>query len=102
MVKDVNHTKFIIFSIIILLFFISITMTSEAAYSIRVRKQWDKVTQDVGTINYLVYDTNISYINLTVVNGYTYSTSTKDITSASDRLLKIISRVRYTRTYKVY
>ncbi|MBS4534509.1 hypothetical protein GOQ29_02650 [Clostridium sp. D2Q-14] len=85
---------FLVISLIILSFSISI----QAAHAERVLKSWDHVER----VGYSPYNENFNYITLSYVNGYSYSTSTKNTTSSGDLLKGIYKRITYTRSYRVY
>lgn len=102
LIKNTNISKLIISLIAILLILTSISITTQAAYIVEVKTQWDQVTQNVGGLNPIIsYEVNAHYKQLRVINSYTYSTTSNDITTIADRLVKVISRIRYNRTYRL-
>lgn len=102
LIRNTNISRLIISLITILLILTSISITTQAAFIVEVKTQWDKITQNVGGINPIIsYETNVQYKQLRVINSYTYSTTSNDITTPMDKLVKIISRIRYNRTYRL-
>lgn len=74
------------------------TTSASAAYVETVRSQWDR-TWSLVTNN--EKEVNVIYRNITFNNGYRFTTTSKDITSATDYMI-LRTVTRYYRTYTTY
>lgn len=91
------NKKVILTFLVISLVLISFSLSLQAAYAERVLKSWDEVSR----FGFSPYNENYDYITLSYVNGYSYSTTSKDTTSPSDYLKGIFERITYIRHYTV-
>lgn len=80
---------------------ISIGNIANARHIDTVLYRWDNVWQTRGYETIANYNENHKYKDITFTNGYTYTQSTKNISSLTDIILQI-TRTQYTRTYSTY
>jgi hypothetical protein len=98
------NVKKIVLSLAIMLSVFSFSLTAKASYSANVLTYWQHVTQITGTYpntQISEYDTNQTYETIVYPNGYTYTETTKDITTIGDKLLGT-QIVEHYRDYSVY
>lgn len=91
----------IIATILVVNSILSINNIANAAYIDTVMYRWDEVTSYVNGWYKNVTTTNKLYKDITFRNGYTYTTSNKDISSWFD-MISNSTRIRYTRTFRTY
>ena len=80
----------------------SIGTVAKAAYVEDVLYRWQEIGQYAGEAGVVHYTVNQQYKRITFVNGYDYTQSSQNITSAGDILGGIFSRIQYTRNYRTY
>jgi hypothetical protein len=96
-----RNLKNIAISLAIFLSIFSFALSVKASNSADVLSQWDHVWQTAG-LGTIDYDTNLNYITIYYMNGFTYTQTEKDATTIGDMIAGIYSRIRYTRTYSTY
>lgn len=93
----------ILASLLIINSILSIGSIANAAYIDTVRYRWDEVSDGNNMINGkpAKFYKNELYKDITFSNGYTYTTSSEDITSWWENAHNFLV-IRYTRTFKTY
>lgn len=94
-------TKYIAIALVV----ISIISVGNIASAINidtVAVSWHEIYQTAKYGPPLHYNTNYTYKDIRFFNGYTYTESTKNITSIWDQIGGIYGRIRHDRIYRTY
>ncbi|MGL5068004.1 MAG: hypothetical protein ACRC6T_09365 [Sarcina sp.] len=94
--------KIYLASLLVSFSILSIGTVSNAAQVDTVMWKWHDIFQVTSTGHSLSYQDNQQYKQLTFVNGYSYTTRKRNITTIADNAMGVVSRYENIRTFRTY
>lgn len=94
--------KIYLASLLVAFSIISIGTVSNAAQIDTVMWKWHDIFQVTSTGHSLNYQTNKQFKRITFVNGYSYTTKSRNITTIWDNMMGVVRKTEKIRTFRTY